>query len=332
MSALIGLARLFYSAWINHPANPTASFAGKTILITGANTGLGFEAAVKFAELGASKIILGVRSIEKGNAAKKTLEERSQRKGIAEVWQVDMASYDSIKAFASRASNELDGLDVALLNAGVMKFQWKTSTYGWEEMIQINALSTVLLGLLLLPKLRESSKPENLSYLAFVSSGTYRTVKMTPEHRNSLAILDSYNNEKDFRPSPYYALSKLFLMCAMRAMAEKEGADPGVVITSVCPGLVKTELARDFTITPLKRFAGQILTFFQRTTEVGARSLVSVVTLGKKGHGQFWQHDQIQKDGGIFAEADGKKLQEQISHEILDALRKDVPDILDQQR
>ncbi|KAK4234271.1 hypothetical protein C8A03DRAFT_37961 [Achaetomium macrosporum] len=56
---------------VNHPpADPTVSFAGKTVLVTGTNTGLGFEAAVKYAALGASRLILGVRSADKGEAAK----------------------------------------------------------------------------------------------------------------------------------------------------------------------------------------------------------------------------------------------------------------------
>ena len=291
---MAGIARLFWRAWFDLPADPTADFSGKTILITGANTGIGFEAAVKFATLGASKVILGVRSVEKGNAAKKALEARSKRQGVAEVWQVDMSSYDSIKTFAGRVSKELDRLDVALLNAGRLSFEYGTSQYGWQDTIQVNTLSTVLLALLLLPKLRTSATQDNLPYLAIVSSGGYRFAEISPEHRNAADVLESYNNRKEFRPQPYYRLSKLFLMCAIRSMAKNEGTDPAVVIAAVCPGAVKTGLGREFTTTPLKRLAGTMFGFFQRTPEVGSRSLVSVTTLGMKAHGQFWQHDQIQ--------------------------------------
>lgn len=291
---MAGIARLFWRAWIDHPADPSTSFAGKTVIITGANTGVGFESAVKFAQLEASKIIFGVRNIEKGNAAKTALESQSGRQGVAEVWQVDMSSYDGIHSFASRASKELSSLHVVLLNAGIMKFQFKKSTYGWEDTIQVNTLSTTLLGLLLLPKLRESSTSEDPSYLTFVGSGTYRFATITAEHRSAESILESYNEPNTLRPQQYYALSKLFLMCTMRTMAEKEGSDPAVIIAAVCPGMVKTGLGRDFTTTPMKKLLGEIFGLLQRTPEVGSRSLVSVTTLGKKIHGQLWQHDEIQ--------------------------------------
>lgn len=54
----------------NPPQDPRTSFAGKTVLITGANVGLGYEAFVKFAALGASRIILGMRSLARGETAK----------------------------------------------------------------------------------------------------------------------------------------------------------------------------------------------------------------------------------------------------------------------
>ncbi|KAK3943683.1 hypothetical protein QBC46DRAFT_28136 [Diplogelasinospora grovesii] len=77
----LGLELMGKLRWgVKHPpADPTVSFAGKTVLVTGANTGLGFEAAVKYAALGASKLILGVRSADKGEAARQRIVQRSGR-------------------------------------------------------------------------------------------------------------------------------------------------------------------------------------------------------------------------------------------------------------
>lgn len=101
------------------PKDTRPSFSGQTVVVTGSNVGIGFEAAVKFVALGAAKVILGVRTVSKGERAAEQIEARTGRKGVTEVWQVDMLDYASVKAFASRATNELDDLDVAVLNAGV---------------------------------------------------------------------------------------------------------------------------------------------------------------------------------------------------------------------
>ncbi|CAD6590408.1 MAG: hypothetical protein ASARMPRED_004806 [Alectoria sarmentosa] len=97
---------------------PTASFTGKTIIITGANVGLGLESAVIFTNLMAAKVILAVRNIAKGNAAKQQIEDRTSRKGVVEVWELDMDRFASIESFSKRFEQELPRLDVAVLNAG----------------------------------------------------------------------------------------------------------------------------------------------------------------------------------------------------------------------
>ncbi|KAK5165617.1 hypothetical protein LTR04_001200, partial [Oleoguttula sp. CCFEE 6159] len=102
---MAGLFRLLTQKWYP-PADPTSSFAGRTVIITGSNTGLGFEAAVKFATLGAPTLILGVRDLSKGAAAKRAIEARvsaSTRCDIR-VWHLDLLSYPSIRAFAARAA------------------------------------------------------------------------------------------------------------------------------------------------------------------------------------------------------------------------------------
>jgi retinol dehydrogenase-12 len=101
---------------------PTASFANETVIITGANTGLGREAAKHIVRLGASKVILAVRTVSKGEDARKYIEKETKKTGVMEVWQLDMSSTESIKAFSQRA-NSLERLDVLIANAGI----WPTA-------------------------------------------------------------------------------------------------------------------------------------------------------------------------------------------------------------
>ena len=97
--------------------SPDTDLTGQTAIITGSNTGLGYEAAVQLLGLKLSHLILAVRSVEKGAVAAKTLGHFNPKAKI-EVWQLDMTSYPSIQDFAQRAEKELSTLNMVLLNAG----------------------------------------------------------------------------------------------------------------------------------------------------------------------------------------------------------------------
>ena len=68
------------------PKDTKPSFAGRTVLATGGNAGLGRAAALKFVQLGAERVVLGVRGLEKGKEAKGWIEEESGREGVVDVW------------------------------------------------------------------------------------------------------------------------------------------------------------------------------------------------------------------------------------------------------
>jgi retinol dehydrogenase-12 len=135
---------------------PTQSFAGQTIIVTGANTGLGLEAARHFTRLNAAKVILASRSISKGEEAAHSIEETTGRKGICEVWQLDLGNFDSVKKFTERAA-ELDRLDIVCENAGIAALGYK-ELEGMESMIAVNVVGTFLMALNFLPILRKSGK------------------------------------------------------------------------------------------------------------------------------------------------------------------------------
>jgi NAD(P)-dependent dehydrogenase (short-subunit alcohol dehydrogenase family) len=155
------------------PKDTRPSFAGQTVIVTGANVGLGLEASVKFVQLGADKVVLAVRTLSKGEEAKKEIERRTKRSGVLDVWHLDMMDYDSIKAFADRATRELERLDIACLNAGVAMIDFKQSQYGYERTLQVNLLSTALLALLLMPKLRASKTATFTPVLEIVGSSNH---------------------------------------------------------------------------------------------------------------------------------------------------------------
>jgi retinol dehydrogenase 12 len=134
---------------------PTKQFTDQTIIVTGSNTGLGLEAARHLVRLGATKVILAVRSIDRGNAARESIEKSTGRTGVVEVWELDLARYASVRAFAERART-LDRLDVVVENAGVLTQKFSMAEDN-EITVTVNVVSTLFLALLLLPKLRETS-------------------------------------------------------------------------------------------------------------------------------------------------------------------------------
>ena len=136
---------------------PTHDLSGQTIIVTGANVGLGFEAARHFARLNAAKVILAVRSESKGAAAKADIEKSTpQRTGVVEVYPLDLSSYASVKHFAAKVL-ELPRVDVLLENAGVALTEYSTAEDN-ETTITVNVVSTFLLAFLLLPVLRRSAE------------------------------------------------------------------------------------------------------------------------------------------------------------------------------
>jgi NAD(P)-dependent dehydrogenase (short-subunit alcohol dehydrogenase family) len=280
----------------NPPSDPTDDFTGKTVIITGANTGLGYEAALKFVSLHAQKVILAVRSIEKGETAKAQIMSALNGKPAAdviEVWALDMSSYPSIEAFASRASSELEKIEIVILNAGIMNLTHEVSQYGWESTIQINAISTTLLALLLLPKIRASkSITSSTPILEFVSSSMYKTSTIPPAFQST--PLASYSKLENFAGQDQYAISKFLLQCSIKSISQLVSPEE-VIVTSVCPGACKSDLARSFT-NPILRIALRIMhALFFRTTEEGARTLVSGITQGEKSHGIFWTNDKLEQ-------------------------------------
>ena len=162
--------KLFYSQFFVRIPYPTADFTGQTIIVTGSNTGLGLEAARHLARLGAAKIILAVRTVSKGEtAAANIIQSTGLTKNIIEVWPLDLTSFDSVKNFAARA-NSLDRLDAVIQNAGILTTVYSEAE-GVESHVTVNVISAVLLGLLILPKLRDSAKKYGgPARLAFVGS------------------------------------------------------------------------------------------------------------------------------------------------------------------
>jgi retinol dehydrogenase 12 len=108
---------------------------GRTIIVTGSNVGLGLEAAKFFYKMNPARMILAVRTISKGEEAKKVIEAQTNTKGTTkvEVWELNMGLFESVKRFAKRCHDELERVDVLLENAAVGRSPWSLTRDGWEN-------------------------------------------------------------------------------------------------------------------------------------------------------------------------------------------------------
>lgn len=175
------------------PPNPSKNFNGQTVIVTGSNTGLGFEAAQHFVRLGAEKVILAVRTVEKREAAQKRIEESTKRTSVVEVWQLELESYESVKVFTEKARG-LDRLDVVVENAGIDLEIFRMAGED-EATVTVNVTSTFLLALLLLPKMQETSAKYNTNpRLSIVTSDLHFATPFN--ERKADNIFDELNREE----------------------------------------------------------------------------------------------------------------------------------------
>lgn len=287
----------------NPPVDPKTSFAGKIVLITGANVGLGYESAVKFASLNADGLILGVRSLERGEAAKARLCERTgYSPAKIRLYEIDQSSFASVEKCANIVSEMESRIDIAVLNAGGVHPRHTRTPNGYEFELQVMVLSTALLAILLLPKLRASAALSgHPSHLEFVGSSGHHAVKSSDfDLRSNVSILDQVNAESFFDAQRQYCVVKLFVMYIMTGLikdmgyvtTKSNGIDPttDVIVTTTCTGLCRTNLGREFGVV-VKMFTHAYQYAFARSAEEGSRSIVSGAALGAEAMGEFWSHD-----------------------------------------
>ena len=123
--------------------------AGRTVVVTGANSGLGLEAARGFAGRGAH-VVLGCRSVERADAACRSIVQSCPSASL-EVMSLDLANLSSVRVFGAGFASRHDRLDVLCNNAGVMALPRRETVDGFEMQIGTNHLGHFALTGLLLP-------------------------------------------------------------------------------------------------------------------------------------------------------------------------------------
>ena len=200
---------------------------GKTVLITGASSGLGLEAAVAIARLGAEVAVVA----REGDKATRALAEIRTRSGSARVslLSCDLSSLPAVRRLATKVRARYARLDVLVNNAGSVSPDRRTTTDGLEQTFAVNHLAHFLLTNLLLDRL-ESSAP---SRIVHVSSAANRGGDLDFDNlqyeRGGYSLLKAYNR------------SKLANVIFSNELARRL-VGTGVTSNSLHPGTVATDI------------------------------------------------------------------------------------------
>ncbi|MCB1702643.1 MAG: SDR family NAD(P)-dependent oxidoreductase [Pseudomonadales bacterium] len=202
---------------------------GKTIFITGANTGLGFEAAKVLAGKGA-RVIIGCRSNDKARQAKTNILAAYPNADIATV-ALDLASLASVKKAAATVAKE-PRLDVLINNAGIMIPPYELTRDGFESQFGVNHLGPFALTSLLLDKLGETPDARVVSTASIA-------------HKQGRIHFDDINAERGYNRIARYAQSKIAnLYFAYELQRRLSAAGASTISVAAHPGIADTELSR----------------------------------------------------------------------------------------
>jgi NAD(P)-dependent dehydrogenase (short-subunit alcohol dehydrogenase family) len=204
--------------------------AGKVVVITGGNTGIGKEAAVGLASLGA-RVVVTSRNEERGRSARKQIADRSGNDSV-EVMSLDLASFRSIRSFAADVLDRFDHVDELVNNAGLILHHRAETQEGFEETFGVNHLGHFLLTDLLLERLRASAPAR----VVVVSSTAHKSARQGLD-------FDDLQAEHKYRWAQAYSKSKLANIYFARELSRRLDGS-GVTVNALHPGFVRSEFGR----------------------------------------------------------------------------------------
>ncbi|XP_045484316.1 retinol dehydrogenase 12-like [Pieris rapae] len=232
---------------------------GKIVIVTGGNSGIGFETAKDLAKRGAKVIIADVQNSDK------TVDEIVKVTGNTEVEyaRLDLASFASIKTFTEDIKRRYNHIDILVNNAGIGSMNKHFTDDGINTVMQINYFGPFLLTLMLLDKLAASKS----SRIVIVASAAHYYAKFD---------INDIIGAKETRFPVLYANSKLCNVLWMKALSKR--LPKNVTANSVHPGIVKTKIFDNFLLSSVILF---VIDIFFKTSEQGAQTSIHLCASNK---------------------------------------------------
>jgi NAD(P)-dependent dehydrogenase (short-subunit alcohol dehydrogenase family) len=236
-ATITGIKDLFRKQIPAGELNPTDRFDGKTVMVDGSSSGLGFAVAVDVARRGA-KVIMVCRS-----GIPKKGEEVKKLSGSADIHMVhvDYSDIHSIKNLVNTLKDQFGKIDILICNAGIVPKKSRKTVQGLEEMFMVNYFSKfILINLLIKEKLfRETG--DSHSRVVFVASETHRSPQAFDW--DSFGVYKEYAIGKSIELYGYY---KLLLTTFAVELSRKLNPDKlNTSVFALCPGPVNSNIGRE---------------------------------------------------------------------------------------
>jgi NAD(P)-dependent dehydrogenase (short-subunit alcohol dehydrogenase family) len=339
MPTLGDVRQFFFGQAFGKVTLPDIDLSGRTIVITGANTGLGLDAAkhlyespnsvapvaeltysFQSARMNVSRLVFACRNLEKGEAAKAAVifEVGDPNRLQIDVWQVDLDQFSSVRTFCTRMNNELDRIDGFIANAGVELMEYEQSE-GLERTLTVNVVSTFYMVTSIWHKLQETTKQYNIDTRLSVVGSLIHC--MASEHQldvpRDVEILEALSDRDTADMSSRYPLSKLivhllFANMAHHAPAQSDSAR--VIFNLVNPGWCGTELGRVKEQGIFERICFRVM---GRTSEDGGRTLAHAVTAGRESDREYLSECMVKPQSEYLRSEKGAHVGKRIFGEVL---------------
>ncbi len=231
---------------------------GKTVIVTGANSGMGMATTAALADMGATVVMLG-RNEKRGMEALNILSEKTDRK--LELMLCDLGDFSSIKAFTDAFRLKYKKLDILVNNAGFISLDRQTTRDGLERQFGVNHIGHFLLTMRLIDVIPNGGRIVN------VASGAHKTGKIH---------FEDINLTKRFNVIKAYSQSKLANVLFTRELASRLKSR-GITVNCCHPGAVATNMGVSRDTGFGKTITGMLKPFFQ-TPEQGARTAIYLAT------------------------------------------------------
>ncbi|MGC4060510.1 MAG: SDR family NAD(P)-dependent oxidoreductase [Aquabacterium sp.] len=269
----------------------------KTVVVTGGNSGIGLAIAHDLAKRGAT-VCLACRDQVKATAARAEIL-RSTPGATVELYELDLASFDKIRAFVANFASRHDRLDALINNAGAVPTRQQFTAEGFELQFGGNYLGPFLLTHLLMPLLQVAADEGG------PGKGDARIVHMASiAHTIGRIDLDTAKGRKPYWVLPAYAQSKLANLMFSMALARK--LPKGITSQAMHPGAVASPLYRDL---PAWQYAVIKPLFFMIGPE-RAGKLAGELALDPKRQGETGGYFSIQQPRILSATARNRALQD----------------------
>jgi len=253
--------------------------SGKIIIITGANSGIGFESAREFTRKGA-EVIVASRDPTKANRAILKIQQEIPGAKLKFI-ELNLASLESIRKFAEEFKSNYDRLDILLNNAGIMLIPYRKTLDGFENMIGTNHLGHFALTGLLLDRLSATPGARVVNVSSnILCSGETDFSNLLFENKSGYSPMKAYSRSK---------LANLLFTYELQRRFRSEGFD--IIALAAHPGASATSLANHLFFNQISWLIQPLMRLIFQSSAMGALpSIRSAVDQGAQG-GQFYGPD-----------------------------------------